>query len=140
MNREIQFRAWDKYENKMKQVSSIDFTNEELWLIVENNRIMSANLFELELMQYTGIKDKNGVEVYEGNIVRFTNNYNTDVPQKIGVVKFGNASFYIADEAYSCYRLIDKYYALIQIFAILTLIVIDKNRIHFSNPVFILLY
>lgn len=72
--REIKFRAWDKYENKMRQVSTIDFTNEDLWLIVENNRIMSANLFEVELMRYTGIKDKNGVEVYEGDIIKYSSN------------------------------------------------------------------
>ena len=38
---------------------------------------------------------------------KFTDNYNTDIPEKIGVVKFNNASFYITDGAYSCYRWID---------------------------------
>lgn len=107
MNREIKFRAWDKYENKIRKVRGINFTNKDLWLKIEDNRIMGANFFEVELMQYTGLKDKNGKEIYEGDIIKFTDNYNTDIPEKIGVVKFNNASFYITDGAYSCYRWID---------------------------------
>jgi uncharacterized phage protein (TIGR01671 family) len=66
MNREIKFRAWDKATDIMNDfVTEINF---DIGRVVTENVVMS---FEgCELMQYTGLKDKNGVEIYEGDIIK----------------------------------------------------------------------
>ncbi len=55
--REIKFRAWDAVANQMK--NNIQDCMD--WLLYEPKRF--------KLMQYTGIKDKNGKEIYEGDVV-----------------------------------------------------------------------
>lgn len=70
--REIKFRAWSRFE---------DDDGNENWAMDEygevavsvNGKPMTLDSLELDdsiLMQYTGLKDKNGVEIYEGDIVR----------------------------------------------------------------------
>lgn len=116
--RKIKFRAWDKVKNKMiigfdditlgYENIGIDLDGDilvlgygEYWhhddiedklMAVERGEIngILERVGEIEIMQYTGLLDKNGKEIYEGDLIDFENGY-------ISQIQFSCGAFLLDD-------------------------------------------
>lgn len=82
MNREIRFRAWDEINNQMIYPKII---NESFSSLTSGDILNRCE----NLMQYTGLKDRNGKEIFEGDVVNWFNGHQSENM----IVCFANGSF-----------------------------------------------
>ena len=85
VNSQYKFRAWDEKNKRMFNVARFDFADHTVYShLFACEGYLAENL---KIMQYTGLKDKNGKKIYEGDII------STDLSRPYLVVEFRNGAF-----------------------------------------------
>ena len=103
--RKIKFRAWDKKKNKWlhsyDKLGGCSIFGETIILGMWLSEIRIENLNEVEVMQFTGLLDKQGVEIYEGDIILWENSDSEKVKSKVvfynGAFRMRNMDFLLHD-------------------------------------------
>ena len=104
----IKFRAWDKLNNEMSVVEQINFYRGEFESIGYGvSSLREAD--KIELMQSTGLKDKNGKEIFEGDVVSI----DTDEFDLL-FVKYESGIYWLMDDE-ECVEHLSDYYKYVSI-------------------------
>lgn len=90
MERIIKFRAWDSYQKIMYQWNEIGELDQAMNLSLWNS--LNSLVPQITIMQFTGLLDSKGVEIYEGDIIKCDDS-NEDHEEFLTEVWFCNGQF-----------------------------------------------
>lgn len=110
--REIKFKAWDRKEKKM--LPDVGFLDSDGGRTIITRASMSGgheyfdmndlwqNDFRFILMQFTGLKDCNGKEIYEGDIIEIEDDLNVR-----GIVRYDEESAMFMEDEFSLFEILN---------------------------------
>lgn len=106
------FRAWDKSDNEMILVEDMSwgyYEDDELYFLgIGDSITFWKDTDELEIMQSTGLKDKNSIEIFEGDIIKLSLIEDGDVFISRVDYSLGCLGFYIEGEFLEFHRFITE--------------------------------
>ncbi|MFJ8528513.1 YopX family protein [Bacillus sp. NPDC094106] len=95
---DIEFRIWDELKKKMWQpenVATLDFDSKCAWIKERYKGGHWVYFKNAKLLQYTGFQDKNGIKIFDGDIIRvnrLTFDSSGPLPENL-IIRFYNGMF-----------------------------------------------